>query len=218
MRARSSLDRLANAGRPLLANADEFVDAGEQEQIFERIVVSQRRPAVRPRRQLVIALVAAVVMGAAVVAGATLGHEAPAHKTVGGHHTVTLTGAGLETAGYHFRTPAGFTGSSTTCSAASLSGTALKLGFSAAASADGGCIQAFFVTAGNPTTQPANSTAVDVGSYQGYYVAEGASEGKLYVELPNGDPSQRDYLVLFGQGLTEDELVAVAQSGLPESP
>ncbi len=91
--------------------------------------------------------------------------------------------------------------------------------FGAAASADGGCVEAFFLVPGSasaPTPTPVGQ-AVEVGSYQGYYDSEGDSGATLYVELPQASAggSAPVILALYGQGLTEDQLIAVAESGLP---
>ncbi len=73
------------------------------------------------------------------------------------------------------------------------------------------------LTIPTPAGQP-----VDVGSYQGYYEAQGVGEarpasydvrrGVVRLELPG--QAMSTYLVLFAQGLTEDQLIAVAESGL----
>lgn len=217
MRTHNSIERLAVAGRPLLADAEALVDAGEREQILTRIVQFERRP-VR-RRPMAIALVGAVVVGAAVAAVAIDRHTVPRVSAPTGHHQAALTGARIQMAGYHFKTPAGFKASDASCTATASTGKPVTVmnGFAAAASADGGCVEAFFLIAGSPNAQTPNpppGDPVDVGSYQGYYDPQGDGGANLYVELPQGD-ARPVFLVLFAQNLTEDQLIAVAQSGLP---
>ena len=137
-------------------------------------------------------------------------------------------------AGYHFRTPSGFKTSKASCDtvlaqlradgALGRSGPVTVMnGFKAAASADGGCVEVFIEIPGSPsapTPSPPPGEAVDVGSYQGYYDSQEGGGANLYVELPKagGDAAHPIFLVLYAQGLTEDQLIAVAQSGLPGSP
>ncbi|HZS30324.1 MAG TPA: hypothetical protein VFA37_03620 [Gaiellaceae bacterium] len=238
MRTRSSLERLAAAGRPLVGQAHTLVDGAEENRVLERIVSVDRSPAARRRpRRLVLALAAVAVLAAAgTVAGIELDHGAtPATRQHGpGPVALLLTGARLEMAGYHFRTPAGFKASKTSCDTASSgsgpaaitkSGPVTPVnGMQAAASADGGCVEAFFEipgSSGAPAPIPSDAVAVDVGAYQGYFDAQGSSGDVLYVQLPktaDGSSASPVYLVLYAQGLTEDQLVAVAQSGLPGSP
>ena len=226
MRTRNSLERLA-----AVAPAEPLLEAGEEDRILERIVASDRSP-LRRRRPIAIALVAATVVGAAVAAVATYGHATPPSRATGGHHPTALTGARIEAAGYHFRTPAGFTATSesscgTTSSDSGPHGisksgpVSVMNGFSVAASADGGCVAAFFMLSHDGTTPADNgATPVSVGNYQGYYTAPDASgQSALYVALPKADPAAGPvYLALYSEGLTEDQLIAVAQSGLPANP
>jgi hypothetical protein len=224
MRTRNALEHLAVAGQPLVAAADALVDAGEQEEILGRIVASERSR-IRRRRPIALALVAAVAVVGAIAAVATHGNAAHPVRIGGGHHRVALTGVTIETAGYRFKTPAGFTASQGSCTTTQslramyprrVTGTN---GFTAAASAEGGCIDAFFVLSPKGTPGGADATPIDVGSYQGYYLsADGyPGESALYVELPKADPSAASpvYLALFSQGLSEDQLIAIAESGLP---
>jgi len=223
MRTHDELERLAAAGQPLLLGADSLVDAAEEDRILQRILGSERQAAVvHRRRRAVLVLAAAAVVAAAiavVATGALSGASKPGANTGGPHH-IALTGPRIEVAGYHFRTPAGFTRSSSSCAAASAAGqpTTVLNGFAAAASADGGCVEAaFLIRAG---AHPNGAVPIDVGQYQGYYVSPDSSgESALYIELPNatGD-GQSAYLGLFAQGLREDQLIAVAVSGLPAAP
>jgi hypothetical protein len=93
-------------------------------------------------------------------------------------------------------------------------------GFAAAASADGGCVEAFILLADPGAKGPAEegATPVSVGAYEGYFMPENTSgESTLYVQLPKlGDT--RQYLSLLAERLSEQQLVAIAQSGLPQNP
>jgi hypothetical protein len=226
MRARNVLTRLA----AVAPQAEPPIDSGEEDRILERILASPRDTARRRPLALVLAGVA-ILAAAAVAASLELGNSSPSAPRTSANHRVALTGPRIALAGYHFRTPAGFKKSSSACAAASSgagpdalskSGSPpLSNGFAAAASADGGCVGASFLIASNPTAVTATPAGkrVDVGSYQGYYDTQGNSgESTLYIALPKADPAAGPvYLVLFADGLTEDQLIAVAQSGLPGS-
>lgn len=229
MRTRNSLERLAAAGLPLHAQAEALIGAGDEDVILERIIATDR-PTSRfaRRRPLMLALVAVVVLAAvAVVAALATGNGYRSSiGPAGHHHPLALSGAKIEIAGYHFRTPAGFTASNTACAPGETNSesTRFRNGFSAAASADGGCVEAAYVITGNdaiPTPGLAEVAPVAVGNLGGYYVpGDSPGESTLYVALPKpASPYVANpvYLVLFAQGLTEDQLIAVAQSGLPGS-
>lgn len=238
MRTRSSLDRLAAAGRQLRTQADTFVDAAEEDRILEEILASprpsRRRAVPRPRAALI--LVGAVIAVAAIAAFASgvFTSSRSAAPATSNHHRVALSGVRIEMAGYHFRTPAGFKASKTSCDAGSSSSgpdaiskpgpVTVTNGFQTAASADGGCVEVFFEipgSSGAPAPVPPDAAAVDVGAYQGYFDSQGSSGDVLYVRLPKtADEASANpvYLVLYAHGLTEDQLIAVAQSGLPGSP
>ena len=226
MPARNALTRLA----AVAPTAEPSVDTGEEERILEGILASPRRTAARRRALLLVPAGAVVLAAAALAVSLAFGHSKPVASTTNGHR-VALTGARIQAAGYHFRTPAGFKASTSSCvPSTSDSGphgitksgpVTVMNGFAAAASADGGCVEAFFMLSHDGTTPADNgATPVDVGSYQGYYVPQDASgESTLYVQLPKtADAGASVYLALFAENLTEDQLIAVAQSGLPASP
>ena len=222
MHATNELRRLAAAAPALLSQAESLVDGVEEDRILERILAVPR-PAER-RRMGRTARAALAAVGAAVVAAVTvvaLGHSPAATRT--GGHRLALSGARIDLAGYRFRTPAGFKASSTACEHASLE-TPVRNGFAAAASADGGCVEAAVLVAPSSLVGgaiPAAAQPVDVDRHQSYYAAGApeADEATLYVELPNATGDHRlAYLVLIARGLTEDQLVAVAESGLPALP
>lgn len=228
MRTRDALERLAAAGSPLLAQADALVDAAEADRILERIVATNRlSPARRTSRRAALVLVGAAALAVAATAAVLEGGRgaAPAPPSAG-HHPVALTGPRIELAGYHFRTPAGFKASKSGCLSAPAAGMPRPAsdGFAAAAAADGACVEAVDVVAGDWLQShdpiPDSATAVDIGRYTGYYVAPQASGGEssLYVNLPHADAGRVVYLLLVGRGVSEDELIAIAVSGLPTLP
>jgi hypothetical protein len=96
--------------------------------------------------------------------------------------------------------------------------------FAAAAAADGACVEAAYIVAGDWLKThdpiPDSAAAVDVGDYSGYYVAaDGSSdESSLYVALPHADAQRIVYVLLVAHGVPEDELIAIAASGLPTLP
>jgi hypothetical protein len=227
MRGSDEIERLSAAEPELLGRTESFVDASEEEQILEGILATSRpraggRSRMSRRRRAVFVLVGAALAVAVVsVASIGRGNRPTTHST--GPHPVALSGATIQLAGYRFRTPAGFKASTSSCGApAAAAGKpkAVLNGFSAAASADGGCVEAAYLIVPSPQggTIPPDAQPVDVGQYQGYYAAQDSSGGStLYVELPKAGGSSENhvYLVLLSQGLTEDQLVAVAVSGLP---
>jgi hypothetical protein len=215
MRTRNALERLVVAGRPVLAGLDSLVDMPEEERILAQIVASDRSAA-RRRRPIALALVAVGLIAIAATS-AWISMErgsTPAAKT-GRHHHIALTGARIQLAGYHFETPAGFeAGSGSTCWYAASARPGVPSGSLAeAAAADGGCLEAFFMLdtgqyAISPDAQP-----IDVAGAQGFLVT-GSDSLRLYVPLPKAGVDNA-YLMLVGQNLTADELVAIAESGLP---
>jgi hypothetical protein len=121
MRTRNAVERLAVAGRPLLADVESCVDVDEENRILERILASSRTasiPVVRRKAQVVLALACALVVATAVAAGLleSGGESHPLSKGVG-HGKQALTGAEIQLAGHRFRTPAGFKTSTTACDA-----------------------------------------------------------------------------------------------------
>jgi hypothetical protein len=189
-----------------------------------------------PRRnvRLVLAL-AGIVIVAAVVAVAAL-HTGRGSQPVSkglGHHSRALTGATIQLAGYRFRTPAGFERSSTCDTSPSESGPAPVPRIATAASAEGGCVDGGIAilsgTGGAAAILahiPSSAEPVTVGGYHGYFLSHASPDGPvdpekmaLYVYIPGAaGPRHLEYVVLFSKGLTEEQLVAVAQSGLPASP
>jgi hypothetical protein len=226
MRASNELSRLS-AAAPGIAQTESLVDAGEEERILERILASSRgsAPVRRLPRRLAVLLVGAVLASAAVAAAIETGGHGKQLGSAPAPRHVALSGARIQLAGYRFRTPAGFKKSTTACASdpsAAHQPTAVLNGFAAAASADGGCVEAAYLIApsnlGNQGNLiPSAAKSVDVGTYQGYYVPPDSSgKSTLYVGLPKAGGSQNIvYLVLLARELTEEQLIAVAVSGLP---
>lgn len=213
MRTRNALTRLAAAAPP----AEPLLDAGEEDRILARILASPRPAAARSRspRLRFGAVVGGAVAVAAAVALVSTGVLSGAKPYATRRHAA-LSGSEIKLADYHFKTPAGFKASDTSCAPSASGGrpVAVLNSFAAAASADGGCVEAFLMAPGSstaPAATPAGAVPVAVGDYQGYYVS---SDSTLYVALKTAS-GPAPYLVLYAQGLTEDQLIAVAQSGLP---
>ena len=221
MRSPDALERLAAA-----APAPDVPSvAGEEERLLARILDSPRRTARRRPPKLALAGVT-VLAAAAIAAVIEIGRPNPVAPTAKGRRHVALTGASIELSGYRFRTPAGFTASASPCLSAPIAGQPQPAidGFAAAAAADGACVEAADLVAGDwlkaHSPIPDAAAPVDVGSYHAFYVAPPASgdESTLYVSLPDADPSRVVYLVLRARHVTEDELIAIAASGLPTLP
>jgi hypothetical protein len=223
MRTRNELERLEAAGRPLLVETESLVNADEEERILERILAEDRpRHAGRKRmtrRRRAALLVVGAALAAVVVAVASIGHGTRSANVSKDPHRFVLSGSPIQLAGYRFKTPAGFKASGDSCVPSSSSVQVGANGFAAAASADGGCVEAFYLIASADSASPIRESAypVGVGSYQGYFVPPDSSgRSTLYVELPMAGGDQNHvYLLLLARGLTEDQLVAVAVSGLP---
>jgi hypothetical protein len=209
MRTRDSLGRLANAGRPLLAEADALVGDGEEDRILARILDSGSSPVAKRRRPFPLVAVAAALVAAAIAALASglVGHSTSPTAKVGGSHHVALTGPRIQLAGYHFRTPAGFKDSNSPCTGGATDA------FSAAASADGGCVEAFFMLSTGKYAIAPDAQPIQVAGTQGFLVT-GSDSLTLYAPLPQ-EGQYSVYLMLIGKGLTADQMVAIAESGLP---
>jgi hypothetical protein len=202
-------------------------------------------PGSRRNIRFVLAL-GGIVVSAAVVAVAALETGRDTRPLSNGHRLHGLTGATIHLAGYQFRTPAGFKTSSRACDAMP-SGPGLWTvihGVAAAASAEGGCVDggiaALASSAGPKPIRagiPRSAEPVAVGDYQGYFLAHAPPDGcavsptspppcpppqaksLLYVYLPDASGAGHSvYVVLLAQGLTKDQLIAVAESGLQKLP
>jgi hypothetical protein len=230
MRTRNELERLTAASRLLLAEDESLVDASEEERILERVLAFERSTAAvrrRLRAGLVLALVG-LFAAAGIVAAIEVGRgNAPVSRPSGHHHQLALSGSRIQLAGYKFRTPAGFKPATKSCISAPVASKPRPGidGFAAAASADGGCVELVYLVAADwlqaHGLMPDAADAVDVGQYKGYFVppqASGKRQSTLYVNLPGADGRRVVFLVLLSKGLTEAQLIAVAESGLPTLP
>ena len=227
MRTSNALERLSAAVPARLSQPESVVGEDDEAQILARILATGRpgmeSPRTRRTRPLVLlAAAAAAVAMIAIVSTGLLSRSSSPAAGVGRSGHVVLSGPRIQLAGYRFRTPAGFKPSSASCMPAATAGrpTAVLNGFAAAASADGGCVEAAYLIA--PSTLqsspiPGSAQPVAVGSYQGYFISQSVDgRSALYVALPKaGGDRNIVYLVLLGRDLTEDNLIAVAQSGLP---
>jgi hypothetical protein len=227
MRTRDELERLAAAGRPLLTEAESLVDAEQEERILKRILALDRAATEVHRRRRAGLVLVAVLAAAGIVASLELGrgNELPSRPTWN-HHKLALSGPSIRLAGYKFRTPAGFKPATKSCISAPVANRPRPSidGFAAAASANGGCVELVYLVAADwlqsHGLMPDAADAVEVGRYKGYFVSPQAPRkaSTLYVDLPGADGRRVVFLVLLSRGLTEAQLVAVAESGLPTLP
>ena len=162
------------------------------------------------------AAAALIVVGALAVAGG-----GDSHPTSGTHPAATVPAAGttIRLAGYSFQLPAGYQTVGSDCAALppGLTPTIPVVGensFAAAASTRGACIEAL-LAAGNVATVPAGAQSVQVGPYQGFVTAGAPTDVVLYVEIPAAE--RHHDLILVASGLNADQVVAIAESGLPSS-
>ena len=217
MRTRNALERLAAAGRPLLAEAESLVDADDEERILDRILASDpdrslARRGSRPwaRGAVLAALAVAVAAG---VSFALIGGW-PATPVEKQHAEAGLSRRTIALAGYRFRLPAGYRQSARACvPVKSTPGRPMTVVYAvrAAAAAEGGCLNVT-LTAGSPPIPP-GAEAVTVGPFSGFLASAGSGQETLYLQIPVA--SGGNYLVLSAQGLTSEQLLAVARSGLP---
>jgi hypothetical protein len=82
-----------------------------------------------------------------------------------------------------------------------------------AASADGGCLEV--ALAAGSDVVPDGAMEIAVGTYEGYLSTASNGDLTLFVAIPAAYGT--NYLVLAAEGLTQQQLVAIATSGLPTS-
>jgi hypothetical protein len=156
------------------------------------------------------------------------------HRTQVSQPTSTKgpTGPTMRLSSYRFKLPAGFktvaghcasaptipaTGSLPAPTTGPSEATAVTPfeAFAAAASADGGCIEAEFARTEGAII-PSGAQPVEVGPYQGFITSDSATGVvNLYVELVGG--TDNTTLILTATGLSSDQVIAIAESGLPTS-
>ncbi len=175
------------------------------------------------RRGVAVGVVAAAAT--ALAFGGTLAivgssRHSPTVHNAKGSTTVpskSPTGDTLRLANYSFGLPAGFKAATGPCTTSSSSGAPLTVlgGMVAAASTAGGCIEAG-LAAGAVHGPPSGAQPVQVGTYQGFVSVTSATSETLYVEIPTVDGDH--YLILTAVGLSAQELIDIAEAGLPGSP
>ena len=218
MSSRTHLEQLTAARPAVLDHLDDVIDAGEQERILRRILVTER-----PAGQIAdgrrcgwfpkVVAAAAVAAACAVAIWSIVGSGAsPAGPP---------TAPTLRLAGYTFHLPRGFAATDAACTPtpAPPAGSPVTpvQSLEIAGSAAGGCIEGE-VLSGTDVVPP-SASAVQVGSYDGFQATTAAGNPILYVAIPPATaPGEDAYLVLTATGLTPAELVAVAASGLPAQP
>jgi hypothetical protein len=195
--------------RQALARQAAAVPAAAGERVRQR----NYRPRVHSRAAvagagLVIAALAA--SGGAYLAGVTTG-------TTGGAPgaTARLTGATITLDGYRFTLPAGFKATTTACTAPIRGGLApsARVGskFAAAASAHGGCVEAFLFA--EQLTPPSSASAVQVGHHRGYVIAQPAEHRMaLYVRISAA--SGGHWVVITAKDLSQAEVVTITARAL----
>ena len=168
------------------------------------------------RRSAAAASVSALGVAAGVTI-ATAGDDPASRDTRSAHghpdvRSTELDGQTIRLAGHTMRLPSGWTARGTAgCFDPDAnpgdSGSALS-GIATAASAAGGCLEAFLV---GPAFVPPGLTPVRVGSAEGFDATKG-SKVQLYIKQPF--PSRTPYyLLLTATGISADELVTIAATG-----
>jgi hypothetical protein len=213
------VDRVAAIELPQPRDLDEVIAHGQ---------------ARRTRRRIGAALTSVIVAVAAIAIMLSNLPTSGAPRQAG-LPGVGKSGAVLELASYRFDLPRGFAPKDSGCAGLSAppsqagSGVAIHNGQvtspvtvlqskRAAASAEGGCVELGLDAGANVV--PTGAASIDVGSYRGYVVMGSDGTLTLYVTLAcstacQAVTDQSHYLVLASEGLTQQQLIAIASSGLP---
>jgi hypothetical protein len=173
----------------------------------------------------VVALAAAVVVIGGGLTFAASRHSPTAHGTIAKSHSrslLPLTGPTLRLANYSFKLPSGFVTVDSPCTAVPSSNSGDPItGGRAAASADGGCLEAAYAV-GPGTAPPTDAQPVQIGGYQAFLATTSATSETLYVAIPAATGGGDEYLVvLTAVDLSASQLIAIATtafSGFPISP
>jgi|SRR5579871_6516701 len=207
-----------------VAAADEVATSVARERLRAAIAaeVADRRRTRGRRRGAAYAVGVAAAIALVVVLAVPSGPGAHAPST-------GKRGAVLELASLHFSLPSGFVPRDTACAtppSASLppdgnqavhqvgaNPETVLQAMRSAASADGGCLEVELAAGGDVV--PAGATEIAVGGYTGYLSTAANGDLTLVVAIPATDGT--DYLVLASEGLTQQQLVEIAASGLPTS-
>jgi hypothetical protein len=207
-----------------VAAADEVATSVARERLrgaIEFEVANRRRT--RRRRHA-----AAYVVGAAAAAALAAALAVPSGPTFPAPST-PKHGAVLELASFHFALPSGFVPRDAGCTTppsvslpqdgnqavhqVGANPETVLQAMRSAASADGGCVEV--ALAAGSDVVPYGATQIAVGTYAGYVST--ASNGDLTLDVAIPAAYGTNYLVLASEGLTQQQLVAIATSGLPDS-
>lgn len=209
-----------------VAAADEVATSVARERLRGAIAaeVANRRRDRRHRHEAAYAVgVAAAVALALALALAVPSGPATPIRSIG------KRGAVLELASYHFSLPSGFVPRDAACTTPpsvllpedgnravhqiGANPETVLQAMRSAASADGGCVEA--ALASGSDVIPADATELAIGDYEGYLSTASNGDLTLFVAIPA--TYRTNYLVLASEGLTQEQLVAIATSGLPTS-
>jgi hypothetical protein len=234
MPTHTELDRLAAARPAFLDRTERVVDEAEESRILDQILVFAPSPTASVntppsvRREHSFRIVVRVISGVSAVAlvivvivamAGSNGHPPGVHRD----HALRVTTPSSSTApimrlaGLRFKLPAGYKTVDSPCTASPspIPGTPLTVigGLTAAASADGGCIEAGVTSWALTGAVPQGVKPVQVGPYHGFLSSGPTEIVTLYVAIPVADTTH--YLVLTSVGLSADQVVAIAKAGLP---
>lgn len=207
-----------------VAVANEVATSVARERLRGAIAaeVANRRRNRRRRHGAGYAVGAAAAAALAVALAVPSGPATPTRST--GKH-----GAVLELASYRFSLPSGFVPQDAACTTppsvpvpqdgnqavhqVGANPETVLQAMRSAASSDGGCLEA--ALASGSDVVPADATEIAVGDYEGYLSTASNGDLTLFVAIPVAYGT--NYLVLASEGLTQQQLVAIATSGLPTS-
>lgn len=207
-----------------IAAADEVATSVARERLRSAIAaeLENRRRNRRSRHRAAYVVSAAAAAALTVAFAVPSGPATPAPST--GKH-----GAVLELASFHFLLPSGFVPRDAGCTTppsvplpqdgnqavhqVGANPETVLQAMRSAASADGGCVEVALAAGSNVV--PADATQIAVGNYAGYLSTASNGDLTLIVAIPAAYGT--NYLVLASEGLTQQQLVAIAASGLPNS-
>jgi hypothetical protein len=216
-------------------------DQASPEQAEAPQIWHDRHPRGLQRRGLLAGIAAAVVVvigiGGVLLATVTSSSrpgQGPRQASPATRPVVALTGGTIRLAAATMHLPAGFKAVPGACAPAPNGLGApisfLNSSFAAAASANGGCIEAWLADA-TTTVVPPEAVPVTITGYQGeLYSNQSTGFSTLYVTIPadlyvnvvtadgQPDPTATIDLVLTTNGLSANELESIAATGIPAQP